>query len=85
MPLALPPAALHAVLIATTNLTVIATAGTSLDRRMAAVPRVLPRAVVLATVADCDGEAGEGRATLGVAKLGIVGVSSGQTTQLFSG
>jgi hypothetical protein len=34
---------------------------------------VLPLPVVLAAVADRDGEACEGRATLGVAKLGIVG------------
>ncbi len=34
---------------------------------------VLPLAVVLAAVTDRDGEACEGRATLRVAKLGIVG------------
>ncbi len=34
---------------------------------------VLPLAVVLGAVADRDGEACEGRATLGVAELGIVG------------
>ena len=34
---------------------------------------VLPLAVVLAAVADRDGEVREGRATLGVAELGIVG------------
>jgi hypothetical protein len=34
---------------------------------------VLPLAVVLGAVADRDGEACEGRATLGLAELGIVG------------
>jgi len=34
---------------------------------------VLPLPVVLAAVTDRDGEACEGRAVLGVAKLGIVG------------
>jgi hypothetical protein len=37
---------------------------------------ILPLAVVLGAVADRDGEAREGRATLGVAKLKIVGDDS---------